>query len=86
MDDDMAFVEGTYRIGRCDWCVFIFSKRPQEEPNWKASTWDSGVWGVVVQVPLGTKLNMTSIEGMLSHVLGVGTWERVRGPDSMQLR
>jgi len=86
MADDMAFVEGTYRIGGCDWCVFIFSKRSEEEPTWKAGSWDSGVWGVVVQVPLRTRLNITSVESMLSHVLGVGKWERVRGPDSMQLR
>jgi hypothetical protein len=85
MDDDMDFVEGTYRIGGCDWCVFIFSKRLQEEPTWRASTWDSGVWGVVVQVPRKMRLNMASAESLLSQILGVRTWERVRGPDSMQL-
>ena len=86
MDEDMDFVEGTYRIDGSDWCVFIFSKRPRAVPTWNASTWDSGVWGIVVQVPLGTRLNMTSVESILSHVLGVGTWKRIRGPDSMQLR
>jgi hypothetical protein len=27
MDNDMAFAEGTYRVGDCAWCVFSFSKR-----------------------------------------------------------
>lgn len=86
MDDDRDFVEGTYRIGGCDWCVFNFSKRPQDGPTWKASTWDGGVCGVVVHVPRETRLNVASVERFLSQILGVGTWELVRGPDSMQLR
>jgi hypothetical protein len=86
MDDNMPFVEGSYRIGGCDWCVFIFSKLPIEEVRWKASTWESGVSGIVIHVPTGMGLNMTTVESLLSQVLGVGTWIRVRGPDSMQLR
>ena len=31
MEDDMAFVEGSYRIGGCDWQVFIISKRLIDE-------------------------------------------------------
>ena len=33
MEDDMAFIEGCYRIGGCDWRVFIISKRPLDEPS-----------------------------------------------------
>lgn len=86
MEDDMGFAEGTYRIGGCDWCVFIFSKRPVEEPCWNAGHWESGAWGITVEVPVGMRLNVASIEKLLAEILGVGSWVRVRGPDSMQLR
>jgi len=86
MEEDMAFAEGSYRIGGCEWCVVIFSKGPMESPRWKTGTWDSGVSGIEVQVPLKVRLNAATIESLLSDILGVGGWERVRGPDSMQLR
>jgi hypothetical protein len=86
MEADMEFVEGCYRIGGCDWCVFIFSKRPEDQLSWKASTWDSGVYGIVVQVPIKIRLDSTTVESLLADILGVGVWERVKGPDSMQLR
>ena len=86
MEDDMAFVEGSYRIGGCDWRVVIISKRRIGEPSWKGCTWDSGVPGIVVQVPKGIILNAESAERLLSDILGIGAWTRVRGPDSMQLR
>ena len=86
MEDDMAFVEGCCRIGGCDWQVFIISKRPIDGPSWKSCTWESGVSGVVVQVPKRMPLNADSTERLLSDILGVGAWTRVRGPDSMQLR
>jgi hypothetical protein len=85
MRDDMVFAEGSYRIGYCDWNVFVVSKRPINEPTWKAFTWESGVSGVVVRVPLKLQLNVDSIESLLSEVLGVEIWERVQGPDSMYL-
>jgi hypothetical protein len=84
--EDMSFAEGSYRVGGCDWCVFIASKRPVREPTRKAGTWASGVFGIVAEIPLGMALNMATIESLLAEVLGVGDWERVRGPDSMQLR
>jgi hypothetical protein len=40
----------------------------------------------VVQVPEGMTLSAGSAERLLSDILGVGVWTRVRGPDSMQLR
>jgi hypothetical protein len=88
MDDDMGFVEGSYRIGGgdCNWQVIIISKRSIESPWWKGARWDSGVSGIVVYVPLKMPLNMTTVENLLSEILGVGRWESVRGPDSMQLR
>jgi hypothetical protein len=86
VEDDMAFVEGCYQIGGCDWQVFIISKRPIEGPSWKSCAWESGVWGIVMQVPEGMMLNAESAERLLSDILGVGVWTRVQGPDSMQLR
>jgi hypothetical protein len=86
MEDDMAFSEGSYRIGGCEWCVVIISKRPIESPAWQTCTWDSGVSGIVVCVPLMMRLNTKAIENLLSDILGVRVWERVQGPDSMKLR
>jgi hypothetical protein len=86
MEDNMAFVEGTYRLGAGGWQVFIFSKRAVEGPVWTACTWDSGVAGVVFRVPRSMTPNMASVEALMSEALGVAEWERVRGPDSMNLR
>jgi hypothetical protein len=88
MDDDMDFVEGTYRLSPGDWNVFIFlsSKRDVEQAEWKYCTWDSGVSGIVFRVPPTMTLNMASVEELMSRALGVESWRRVRGPDSMVLR
>lgn len=86
MDDDMDFSEGTYRIDDGDWQVVIVSKRSIESPVTKFCTWDSGISGIVVHVPVSQRLNMESIENQLSEILGGVVWKRVKGPDSMQLR
>jgi hypothetical protein len=86
MDDDMDFVEGTYRLDGGEWQVFIFSKCPVQQPIWKPWPWESGVSGIVLHVPLTAVLNMASVEKLLTQALGVRTWERARGPDSMQIR
>lgn len=86
MDDDMVFVEESYRIGGCEWRVVIVSKRPIVTPSWKPCTWDSGVSGIVVEISVGIRLNALVLENLLAEILGVGAWERVQGPDSMQLR
>jgi hypothetical protein len=86
MGDDMEFVEGSFRIGGCDWQVLIFAKRPIDELTWKTCAWDSGVSGIVVHVPKGMRLNANVIETFLTRILGVRRWERVQGPSSMQLR
>jgi hypothetical protein len=87
MDDDMPFVEGTYRLGSGEWKVFIFlMTRTAGEMVWNHSTWDSGVGGIVFQVPSGMPLNMATVEALMSKALGCGSWRRVVGPDSMVLR
>jgi hypothetical protein len=86
MGADMDFAEGSYRIGGCEWCVFVFSNRPEDVPAWEPCTWDSGVSGIVVFVPAAMRLDAPAVESLLSNILGVGVWKRVQGPDSMQLR
>ena len=86
MDDDMQFVEGTYRLPGADWQVFIFSSREMNEPEVMHQFWESGVTGVFVRFPRCERLNRTAVERVLSNALGVSEWAQVRGPDSMQLR
>ena len=88
MGDDMAFVEGAYRFGGGQWQAFVFlAKRDSvREPQFRSTTWDSGVTGVVYEVPAALTLNRESVEQLLSAALGVETWVEVRGPDSMALR
>ncbi len=89
MDDDMSFVEGTYRLARGDWQVFIFTRltrNPIEQPRWDVSVWDSGATGVVFFIPRSFRLNMASVEALMSEALCCEKWERIRGPDSMHLR
>ena len=88
MDDDMAFVEGTYRLRGGEWQVFIFLAKtePVRTPSFRFTTWRSGVAGVVYRVPAGQALNKRSVRRFLSEALEVEAWSEVRGPDSMTLR
>jgi hypothetical protein len=86
MEDDMSFVEGSYRIGNGAWQVFIFRKDPIERPEVTSGHWPSGVTGVFVRVPPSVRLNKQVVEQMMSEWLGVSGWREVRGPDSIQLR
>lgn len=88
MDDEMSFVEGTFKLPGDDWQVFIFTRKAatQEQPIWSYERWESGARGVVVAFPSDQLLNATSVELLLSKILGVSEWVRVHGPDSMQLR
>jgi hypothetical protein len=88
MEDDMDFVEGTYRLLGGDWQVVIFSRRPSVE-KLEISTkghWASGVTGVSVRFPKAEKLNKAAVMRILSEELGMTEWQEVHGPDSMQLR
>jgi hypothetical protein len=66
--------------------VFIASKRPVVAAQVRPTRWESGVSGVVVAVPIGTRLDRTAVKRLLGEALGVSEWIEVRGPDSMQLR
>lgn len=86
MDDDMAFVEGCYRLPGGPWEVFIFSKRDIAQPEHRFGRWDSGVTGITLYVPRDARLNRATVEEMLTARLGVEGWREVRGPDSIVIR
>jgi hypothetical protein len=86
MEDDMSFVEGTYRFAGGDWQVFIFSRGEVDKPQITRGKWDSGVTGVFVRFPKSRQLNKAVVEQVLSEAMGVEQWTEVRGPDSLQIR
>ena len=86
MVDNMAFVEGCYRIPARPWEVFTVTKKQIAEVEYRLCEWDSGVTGVAVRVPREMNLNRTQVERLLSANLAVGAWREVRGPDSIVLR
>jgi len=88
MDDDMPFVEGTYRQPGGAWQVFIVSasERDVPAPQVVPRRWESRVTGVFIRLPRSERINAATVERVLSETLGVSEWVRVRGPDSMQLR
>ena len=86
MEPDMSFVEGTFRVPGQDWQVVIVSRRDVSTPQARRQKWDSGVTGIRIAFPRGRVLNHTVVEELLTSALGVESWVRVRGPDSMNLR
>lgn len=91
MDDDMPFVEGTYRLPGQEWQVLIVLARgPRDRERLvdevTPRTWASGMTGLVIRMRSSVKINAASVEQVLSTALGVSEWMRVRGPDSMWLR
>jgi hypothetical protein len=87
MEDNMSFVEGTYRLPGGEWQVFIFSRFADvSEPDVQPGRWDSGVAGVFVRFPKSGRLGKAEVEQVLAAATGVEGWTTVRGPDSMQLR
>jgi hypothetical protein len=87
MENDMRFVEGTYRLQDGEWKVFIFIKESElTGVVAKNSKWSSGVSGIVIRVPPSYCLNKQSVETLLSECLNVSAWIEVKGPDSLQIR
>lgn len=86
MDDDMSFVEGTFRLPGGEWQVFIFRRHTHPQWTWWSRRWESGVSGVVVAYPNERVLNHAAVEVIMSNLFDVSEWVVVRGPDSMQLR
>jgi hypothetical protein len=86
MEEDMAFVEGSYRLPGEDWQVVIVSRYDRAERQVMPQKWESGVSGVVIRFPRSARLDHAAVEEVLSAAFGVWEWVVVRGPDSMQLR
>jgi hypothetical protein len=86
MEDDMAFVEGTFRLPYGEWQVVIVSKRPVLTMVVNRTTWDSGVTGIFVEFPKEQVLGKSAVMRLLSETYGIKIWNEVRGPDSMILR
>jgi len=86
MDDDMGFVEGTFRLPGGPWQVIIVSKGCSPTVEVQHSVWESGVEGLVITVPRERRLNRAVVEAELAQAVGVGCWVEVVGPDSMALR
>lgn len=86
MEDEMPFVEGTYRLAGGEWQVFIFVRREVDEPEITEATWRSGVTGLHLAYPRERLLNQSVVESLLSSHLSVEHWKVVRGPDSIMIR
>ena len=87
MQDDMSFVEGTYRLPAREWQVFIFGPDASvTAPEPRRGKWPSGITGVFVKWPPALTLNKASVLETLSRELGVTEWIEMSGPDSIQLR
>jgi len=88
MDENMDFVEGTFRLPERPWQVFVFRTDSHvAQPVLRTDVqWESGVTGIHVRWPPMARLNKEIVLRLLSEQLGVTAWEEVRGPDSMTLR
>jgi hypothetical protein len=88
MTDDMAFVEGSYRLDGGAWEVFTFRHaREMERPRiLNDVVWPSGVAGINVVVANDIQLNKSFVLKTMTDSFGIAEWIEVRGPDSMQLR
>ena len=90
MNDDMPFVEGTYRLPGRFWEVMIFKKRDmpalQHRPNRPPDEWRSGITGIIIDVPRHDKLDRQYVRNALVIAFGCCDWVEVSGPDSMILR
>jgi hypothetical protein len=86
MEDDMAFVEGAFRLPGGEWQVVVVSRGDVSEPQTASQRWPSGVTGLFIRFPQAATLNREAVEQVLSKATGVEEWMAVRGPDSLQLR
>ncbi len=79
MEEEMSFVEGTFRLPAGEWQVFIFSRRnASDRPIWWRDCWESGVTGVVVTFPNEQVLNKKAVEVVLTDATGATEWVEVR--------
>ncbi len=87
MEKQMAFDEGSFRVGDGPWRVYIFQRDKVESMQIDTNArWKNGVTGIVVTMPEQALLTREVIKSTLAKAAGVEQWVEVRGPDSMQLR
>jgi hypothetical protein len=92
LDDDDRIVEGSYRVPGRFWQVFTFTKGsrgPGEsvaELRHHFDEWESGITGIVFDVPMGAVLDRAYILRAFAGVFGTEDWVEVRGPDSGLLK
>jgi hypothetical protein len=92
MEDDMSFVEGTFRLPGEFWRVFVFGKwdgaalqcKRQIWPN--KNPWRESIDGLAFSAPKNANLNRAYVLAALSEALNIRDWTEVRGPDSISLR
>ncbi len=86
VDDDMNWVEGTYRLPGKFWEVMLFGKQDVPTLQYRTGQWPSNIAGTVFDVPREAKLNRQYIQQALAAAFGIDSWVEVQGPDSMVLR
>jgi hypothetical protein len=88
LGDDMDLVEGSYRIPGRFWQVFTFTKGRSgpgssvPELRHHFHLWESGITGIVFDVPLKAVLDREYMLRAFAGVFGTEDWVEVRGPDS----
>jgi hypothetical protein len=85
-EPDMAFIEGSYRRPGRFWQVAILAKDDVPNLQYRPSTWESGMTGVVFRAPRSVKLNREYAFWAMTRAFGHRDWVEVNGPDSMVLR
>jgi hypothetical protein len=92
LEEENAYVEGSYRLPGKFWQVVVFRKGNvpdvQHEPSrWeKPTAWEQEITGIVITVPQEAKVDRDYLLRVISQATGHGGWVEVRGPDSMILR
>jgi hypothetical protein len=87
MNENMPFVEGTFRLSGGQWQVFIFGPDSSvSTPLITTGKWASGVTGIFVKWPESLRLNKKSVVEVMSQHFVVTDWNEVHGPDSIKIR
>jgi len=92
LEEENAYVEGSYRLPGRFWQVVVFRKGDvsdvQHEPSrWeKPTAWEQEITGTVITIPEEMKLDRDCLLRVISQATGYDGWVEVSGPDSMILR
>jgi hypothetical protein len=86
LDADNAHVEGSYRVPRRHWEIFLFQKEDVAALRHEFGTWQSGITGVQFDVPGAAVLGRDDMIRAMSAVFGAEDWVEIHGPDSLLLK